>query len=451
MNQPLPAVTFERAPSTPAPVAQPLLKKGKRYVRPLSPLERFSLGLNETYRYHVDCVIEGIGDIDPARLQAAVDLAAAANPAIRVRLRGFLGFCRWVDSGRSPRVRLLPMSNWDGNSERNAPFLQERLLPLDGGPVADILVVPGADGRTRIVFRSVHAAIDGRGLMHWMLEVCRAARGEALLGSDSRLTDLDVQELNKDKLPPTPAPATPEPPKHCIPVLSPAAEGRMPVDFVWRRAILVNPSSQLLTKAAVFLAQWARKREAGDVGFTIPIDFRGLRTQEMGIGNMTGYLRLDVPPEATPRSLVSQLNQKMRDYADCRATPGIRTLLWIPIWYLLRKMRQAAEAALYTVTPSVPSGGIVSMGAMKLDEHSFPGFRATTICGIPGAVGKLNLVFLNLPATETLPPRIAVSFLVPLAYSRDGQLDALVEAFIQEFSAPNKATVSVANTASSSQ
>lgn len=184
------------------------------------------------------------------------------------------------------------MSNWDGNSERNAPFLQERLLPLDGGPVADILVVPGADGRTRIVFRSVHAAIDGRGLMHWMLEVCRAARGETLLGSDSRLTDLDVQELNKDKLPPAPAPAAPEPPKRCILVLSPAAEGRMPVDFVWRRAILVNPSSQLLTKAAVFLAQWARKREAGDVGFTIPIDFRGLRTQEMGIGNMIGYLRL---------------------------------------------------------------------------------------------------------------------------------------------------------------
>lgn len=450
MNQPLPAGTFERAQS-PAPAAKPLLKKGKRYVRPLSPLERFSLGLNETYRYHVDCVIEGLGDVDPLRLQAAVDLAAEANPAIRVRLRGFLGFCRWVDSGKAPRVRLLPISDWDGNSEQKAPFLQERLLPLDGGPVADILVIPGTDGRTRLVFRSVHAAIDGRGLMHWMLEVCRAARGEPLLGSDSRLTDLDVQELNKDKVPPPPA--TPEPPKHCIPVLSPAAEGRMPVDFVWRRAILVNPTSQLLTKAAVFLAQWARKREAGDVGFTVPIDFRGLRTKEMGIGNMTGYLRLDVPADATPRSLVSQLNRKMRDYADCRATPGIRTLLWIPIWYLLRKMRQAAEAALYTVTPSVPSGGIVSMGALRLDEHSFPGFQATTICGIPGAVGKLNLVFLNLPATDTLPPRIAASFLVPLAYSQNGQLDALVDAFIKEFSAPvsPSASVPVADTASSSQ
>lgn len=454
MNQPLPASTFERAPSAvPAAVAQPLLQKGKRYVRPLSPLERFSLGLNETYRYHVDCIIEGVGEVDPLRLQAAVDLAAAANPAIRVRLRGFLGFCRWVDSGKAPRVRQLAISDWDGASERNAPFLQERLLPLNGGAVADILVVPGTDGRTRLVFRSVHAAIDGRGLMHWMLEVCRAMRGEALLGSDSKLTDLDVQELNKDKVPPPPT--TPEPQRRCIPVLSPAADNRMPVDFVWRRTVLVNPSSQLLTKAAVFLAQWARKREAGDVGFTIPIDFRGLRTQEMGIGNMTGYLRLDVPPEATPRSLVSQLNQKMRDYADCRGTPGIRTLLWIPIWYLLRKMRQAAEAALYTVTPSVPTGGIVSMGAMKLGEHSFPGFEAQTICGIPGAVGKLNLVFLNLPATDTLPPRISASFLVPLAYSRDGQLDALVEAFTQEFSAPNKVSatvpVAVANTASSSQ
>lgn len=433
MNSPNPTQAMsssaERGAAAPAAT---LMKRGTRYSRPVSPLERFSLGLNETYRYHVDCIIEGIGSVDPVRLQAAVDRAAAANPAIRVRARGWLGFMRWVDSGKAPQVRLLPVSDWDGSSERGAPFLQERLRPLDRGPVADVLVVPGTDGRTRLVFRSVHAAIDGRGLMHWMLEVCRAARGEPLQGSDSRLIDLDVQESHKDKLP-TPPPA-PEAPKNCIPVLAPSAEGREPVDFVWRRVVLVNPPSQLLTKAALFLAQWARRREAGDVGFTIPVDFRGLRTDEMGIGNLTGYLRLDVPEGATPRSLVQQLNQKLRDYTDCRVHGGIRVLLWIPLWYLLRKMRQSAQAALYTVTPTVPTGGVVSMGVMRLEDHSFPGFDAQLICGIPGAAGKLNLVFMNIPAAAGLPARINASFLVPAAYNREGQLDELVEAFRKEFS-----------------
>ncbi|MFX6044756.1 hypothetical protein ABTE88_19970, partial [Acinetobacter baumannii] len=75
---------------------------------------------------------EGVGTVDPGRLQQAVDRAAAANPAIRVRLRGLLAFSRWVDSGQAPRVRLLPEADWDGTSERGADFLLERLDALRG-------------------------------------------------------------------------------------------------------------------------------------------------------------------------------------------------------------------------------------------------------------------------------------------------------------------------------
>ncbi|MDB5968862.1 MAG: hypothetical protein JWQ90_1312 [Hydrocarboniphaga sp.] len=399
-------------------------KKAARYVRPVSPLERYSLVLNEAYRYHVDGIVEGSGTVSREQLQQAVDRAAAANPAIRVRLRGWLQYSRWVDSGIAPQVRLLPTSEWDGGSEQNAPFLLERLQPMRGGPVADVLIVPGRDGKTRLVFRTLHAAIDGRGFLHWVAEVCRAMRGEPLGGSNSALIDIDIQQQHADKV----APEPPAAPALCIPVLAPSVGGRAPLGYVWRRLVIDNSVSQLLPKTAVFLAQWARRREPGDVGFTVPVDYRGLRTQEMGLGNLTGYVRLTVPEDATPRSLMLQFGHSLRAYADCRQIPGIRLLLKLPVWYMLRKGRPNVDKALYTVTPSVPSGGIVSMGNVSGDTYSFPGFDARMIYGIPGAVGKLNVVFLNYPDFTV------ISFAAPAAYNHEGQLDELIAAYSRHFS-----------------
>lgn len=396
----------------------------KVYSRRVSGLERYSLVLHGAYRYHVDGIVEGVGSVDAAKLQAAVNVAAASNPAIRVRLRGILGWCRWVDSGRAPVVRVMPLSDWDGSSEQSAPFLNERLNPQRA--VADVLLVPCRDGRTRIVFRTLHAAIDGRGCIHWMQDVCRVMRGEAPLGSDSTLSDFDVQQQFADKIPEEPA----TPPAHCIPVLQVAPpEQRGELRYVWRRVLINRDVPQLLTKAAAFLAEWARKREEGEVGFTIPVDYRGFRIQEMGIGNLTGYLRLTVPAGANSRSLMVQLGQRIKAYADCRQFPGIRTLLWIPVWYMLRQLRPQIGKALYTVTPALPSGGVVSMGSLKPADFDFPGFAAERTYGIPGAVGKLNFIFVNHP------DHVSAIFSSPAAYNHQGQLDELVHAFQQHFSA----------------
>ncbi len=397
----------------------------RRYTRRLSPTERFSLVLNELYRYNVDGVLEGVGTVDPVAFQHAVDVAAEANPAIRVRLRGVLGFCKWVDSGISPTVRVMPLADWDGKSEVGAPFLKERFEPLRGGPVSDVLIVPCRDGKTRIVFRTCHAAFDGRGVLHWCSDIIRVLRGEAPVGSRSEIIDFEVQARHQDKV----APETPSAPTSCIPVLTPGDTGRRPVDYIWRRAVIRRNVSQLLPKTAVFLAEWARRQASGDVGFTIPIDFRGLRTQEMSIGNLTGYLRLPVPEGATPRAVMQTLNSRIRDYADCRQLPGMKNLLWIPIWLIAWKIRPNVDTLLYTVTPSLPSGGIVSMGGVSPEAGTFPGFAAEMMYGIPGAVGKLNVVFVNLPNMVT------VQFSTPAAYNDRGQLDALVKAYEDRFSA----------------
>jgi len=392
------------------------------YSRVVSGLERYSLVLHGAYRYHVDGILEGVGEVDAVALQKAVNLAAAANPAIRVRLRGILGWCRWVDGGVAPRVRVMRRSDWDGSSEQNAPFLDEPLRARRA--VADVLLVPCNDGRTRIVFRTLHAAIDGRGCIHWMTEVCRALRGEALQGSDATINDLDVQDRFADRIPPDSDIA----PQQCMPVLAPKPGDPGPLRYQWRRVLIDRDVPQLLTKAAVFLAEWARRREAGEVGFTVPVDYRGFRIQEMGIGNLTGYLRLVVPEGASSRSLMVQLGQRIKAYADCRSFPGIRKIVWLPVWYMLRGLRPKIDTVLYTVTPALPTGGIVSMGSLKAEHFDFPGFKAENCYGIPGAVGKLNLIFVNYP------DHVCASFAAPAAFNHEGQFDALVSAFQQHFS-----------------
>ena len=394
-----------------------------RYVRRLSPLERYNLVINEVHRYHVDAVVEGQGDIDLQALQTAVAIAAAANPGIRVRLRGVLGFCRWVDSGEPPSVRVCDDCAWDGMSEAHTEFLADRLDPLRGGPVADIIMAYCRDGKLRLVFRAVHAALDGRGMQHWMLEVFRALRGEPLLGSRSVLTDLDVQASQ-----PVPPPEEAAPPA-CLPVVPPV-EGEDVLRYIWRRIEIPRNVSHMLPKALIFMAGWARRQGEGDVGFTVPVDYRGLRTQEMGIGNMTGYVRVYISKDDTPRSLMQQLNQRLREQADCRRLPTAGKLPWVPVRRMARDLQKNLRAVLYTANAFLPSGGIVSMGQHPtVDPVRCAGFEPHCVFGIPGAAGKLNVLFINYSRfTE-------VVFAAPAAYNGQGQLDEMIAAFAQHFAA----------------
>src|SRR3981081_3769846 len=138
----------------------------KRYTRKLSPIERASLVLNEFCNYNCDIVIEGHGALSVGTLRPAVAKAPRGDPRRRGRLRGVLGFSRWADSGTAPEVREVRAASWDGRSERGAEFMEERFDALAGGPICKLIYVSG--NPARIVFRALHAAVDGRSLLHWI-------------------------------------------------------------------------------------------------------------------------------------------------------------------------------------------------------------------------------------------------------------------------------------------
>ncbi|SMB25381.1 conserved protein of unknown function [Sterolibacterium denitrificans] len=399
------------------------IKKTSRpvYSRRMSATERFSLAINELYRYNIVALAEGRGSITRKELQAAVDIAAKKNPGARVRLKSFLGFAKWVDSGIAPVVHEIQVPHWDCFSERGADFMETSFDALNGGAVCDLYLIPGET--TRIVVRVLHAAMDARGLQHFVKDVFRILRGEQPIGSSSTLTDTDVRLKFQDKI------QGKQVEMECMPILQPSAHEGETLSYVWRRVIIDKNIGNMLPKMAVFLAQYARKHGEGEVGFTIPVDMRGLREEINTTANMTGYLRVKVDPDSTAKSVMQQINQGIKSYLDCIIPPIFKWVPWIPLSILGKDMRKNADKLLYAKNKVIPSGGLVSMGMFKPGDYSCPQFNATTCIGIPGSVGKMNVVIMNhSDHTE-------VVFSTPAAFNKDGQLDRLIEEFQQSMSA----------------
>jgi hypothetical protein len=352
-----------------------------------------------------------------------VEKAAQANPGSRVRLRGVLGFSRWVDSCIAPEVREIHAPAWDGRSERGAAFLEERFDALAGGPICSVLYVRGSPAH--IVFRALHAAVDGRSLLHWMAEVFRALRGEPLLGSPCTYIEWDIMrkfqdKVNRDALE---GPST-EPNLPVIPCSSPR-EARL--RYIWRAVVFPKIIPNVLPKFAIFLAEYARRNAQGRVCFTVPVDLRTLREEVLSLGNLTGYLGIPIDPGDTTRHFSRQLSLRVRNYTDCYRPDILKKLPWVPVRTIRRAIGRTMQRSLYEAVPDAMSGGVVSMGSFPLQHLSTPEFTSLQLIPIPGFAGKLNVV------TIFTQRHTVTTFAAPESYNVEGQLDALLDAFQSEF------------------
>jgi len=394
-----------------------------RYSRKVSPIERASLVLNEFCNYNCDIIVEGNGTLSVDALCSAVEKAAQVNPGSRVRLRGVLGFSRWVDSGIAPEVREVHAPAWDGRSERNAAFLDDRFDPLAGGPICRMIYLPG--NPMRIVFRALHAAVDGRSLLHWIEEVFRALRGEPLLGSPCTYIDWDIMRKFQDKVdrqaqePPSTQPN--------LPVIPCSPRCDMRLRYIWRTVVLPKIVHNVLAKFAIFLAEHARLHAQGRVCFTVPVDLRTLREEVLSLGNLTGYLGIPIEPGNTTRDFSRQLSLRVRNYSDCYRPDLMKKLPWIPMRTIRREIARNMQRSLYEPVPDAMSAGVVSLGNFPLENLSAPNFTPLQLIPIPGFVGKLNVVTIY-NERETVS-----TFAAPQSYNGDGQLDGLLDAFQGRF------------------
>lgn len=349
-----------------------------RYKRRLSANERTLLLVDALYPPIVNqFVLEGEGVLDKARWQEAVSIAAAANPGMRVVLKGFSGLSTWVDSGKAPPVREVNGSSWDGLSPEGAPFLYDRLDAYQG-PTVEILLIHGDP--LRVMFRSLHASVDGRGQLYFLKDVFRVLNGKAPAGSDSTLTDYQfAKRFNKGF-------RVRFPDEHIAPTGKACGNES---GVIWRRIRLEGKYPNILQQVCILTAREARRQGEGIVRFGIPVDMRLHDRKIKSTGNLVFGVTVEVSPETTVSALEKDILKKIQEKEDLKIFRGEELYRYLPLslmkWGYKRVMEKRHQTGRYNITAYFSNIGYVQLAPLQ------------------GAGFKTNRFFPIPPYVEALP------------------------------------------------
>jgi hypothetical protein len=287
---------------------------GPIYLRRVSPLERLFIAntiLSPPFANQL--VIEGGGMLDVPQLQRALDTCSAANPGSTLTLCDVSEPLRW-QSGRPPRINRILAPDWDGYSDAAAPFLSAILDPFSG-PTCEILLVIGREARKFLIFRSLHAVMDGIGTLSWANDCMSALRGETPTGHASRIIDTDVAQ------PLTPGRTRQRPPADALHPLGRPGPLSGNETFHWQRVTIPRRfESRVLGVVAATLNNLARENAGGDgaarqarVRFNIPCDLRRHVSSEKTTGNMFGPLFVEMTAGAQSDQFGLQLVRQLHE------------------------------------------------------------------------------------------------------------------------------------------
>jgi len=394
------------------------------YRRSVSPAERAWLVADRLAPpFCTQLILEGEGRPDIERWREATERAAAANPSSRVRLRGALGFCRWVDSGIAPPVIEVDAPGWDARSGDGAAFMS-RPLDVREGPTTELIIVRGNVDRgepDRVVLRCHHATTDGRGAVRLATEIGRALRDEPLEGSPSTVTDLELARSRGTK--------------RGFPLEDAAAPTGLHRGtaraIVWKRRSIAGHPPQFLARMAVAVTQHIRTTaDAPDptVRLDIPVDLRRHDPSVRSTGNLTGIMSLEVIGEPSVESISAQIQSGLAEGREADSLVAAAGLVWVPLWlatHVARGRTRACNAASRYGGSAVLS----NLGLLDVAAMSGPDFRVHRATMVPPG-GHATPLFV-LCAGHPSGIELAASMPEPLA--NGGRFDALMDAIVGAF------------------
>ena len=389
--------------------------------RTLSGTERLWLVADRMHPPFVNqLVIELDGALPPEpALRRAMEVAAAAHPGARARVRGALWGRRWEVVGEAPPVRTVDGSAWSGHDPDHAGFLLDP-LPPEHGPTVELLRVEGP--LPRLVLRSHHALMDGGGTTLFALDLARSMRGEPLTGSELASTrDVDLaRAAGARRFQPRPLTAG-------APTGPPSGP---PGPTTWRRVRHAGPTRALLPRLAVALHEASRTFTDAPLVVQVPVDLRRHAPGLRSTANLTGLVYLDVDAALREPSPVAAL----RDALDRLAAGpeagedllGAELLRWIPEAWLAalgrRNLLREARAGRY------PHAAVISnLGRMDLDALRMPGMQPRRAFWIPPA-GPGQRLFLTMTGG---PDGVELCAAMADAYADAGRLDALLTGILR--------------------
>jgi hypothetical protein len=390
-----------------------------KFSRPVLPGERLWLAADIIHPPFLNqMVLEGTGTMDLDELTDAVARASDANPGCRLILKGALRSSYWLDSGVAPPVRRISNSPWDGYSQDNAPFLNDR-LPC-GGPTCEVLWVEGP--KPRLIFRSNHGVMDGRGTVIWAEEVFRALRGEDLLGSRSSITKLDIITSITDRSKWSDAIQYIAPTGKC----RPGASGIM-----WRRLSFTGQFHKLMGKVAWALAQSAWQYDDGRVLFLVSVDLRPRKPGLRSTSNLNAGLSVEVKKDSTPDSIKQDILSQLENKNDCVRIKdeGIYDMIPLKVLEFGFKMIKKYNnvQGLYNLTALISNLGIID-----IVKFCSSGFHTDTVFFIP-PLTEMIPVFL---ASNGCPGREEICITIPNGLGSENRFERLLHDICQAL-APN--------------
>jgi hypothetical protein len=386
------------------------------YSRPLCRTEKVYLVLDEKRPgFANQFILEGTGVLDREKWQKAVETASEANPGSRLVLRGTWAFSRWVDSGITPRVREMDSNGWDGSGPERGPAFLNESLPAREGPTCEVILLHGDPHR--IIFRTHHAVMDGRGTLHWIEDIIRALNGLPVNGSDSRITELEMCKSfqKKGRTPPAPefiAPTgMPEPGKAGV---------------TWQHIRIPGRYKNLMGQVAVLIARYTWKNGEGRVRFSIPVDLRPRKEGIRATGNLTNFIYLYPTPGTTPKDIRRDMAQQLEELKDGMLYWGDRLIPFMPMGMIRRSIDK--QLSVRNTTGRYHTTAVISnMGYVPVEYMQGAGFFGNYGWAIPPCQ-ELMPLFFGMGAVEN-GTILMVS--IPNSLASGGRMDAFID-YIRE-------------------
>ncbi|MGW4092488.1 peptide synthetase [Nocardia sp. NPDC004750] len=345
------------------------------FRRKITPTERLYFATRQvTPPFVMHIAVHGEGSLDPAAVQAAVDVASAAAPGTRLVRDGR----DWVDSGLAATVRVVP--GWSLNYDA---LEHDAVLNSPIGPTPDrtteVLLLTGA--QTTVLFRAFHGVMDGMGMRMWVDDVLRALRGQRPLGAPDPVADAElVARVGAAGRPTLVLPT----------FQAPSGHGRQdPAAPRWllRHRTIEATGRGIVARVAAILAEESETKSR----FMIPVDLRrhdpGLRST----ANLALPLFLDVAPGEDWEAVRERMRVGLREKRELNELDNgklskfpeavIRTVLRGSNWLGARLNRNMVSAT------------VSHLGSCDLDELAVPGWTPTTMRLLPQHSGAMPLLF----------------------------------------------------------
>ena len=270
------------------------------YRRRVASGEKTMVALNELRPpFVIQLVLEGEGEPEPQVLYDALQATTAANPGSALRLQESDDGDYWV-AGPAPTFTVVDEPTFAASGRHDAPFLRWRLSATTG-PTCELVYVRGRD-RNHLVFRALHAVMDGQGTLAWAKDFMRCLRGEAPVGHPSTLDVHQLYEGAVDDLRPLPNHDA----LHPLGLAGDRATGR----YGWRRIKVDRPlSAEATGRMALAIRALALRHHDTDgvIRLHLPTDLRPYIPKVRSTANLFGSLFLEVDGSTDPETVGLQI------------------------------------------------------------------------------------------------------------------------------------------------